>query len=105
MDFKLDGDKMNLAMSDMQKICTEMNETYTQFVALLNDITSEDAWEGKSKQTFLAYADLLKQYHQKFTDNDSNNPIKLALDAFKELESNVDSFYSDFEQYKKMEEI
>ena len=71
-------------------------------------------------QADLAYMSILKnvcgqytmremeEYHSCFTDScgtKRENPLKEALDALKELETHVDNFYTEFQEYRNIEKI
>lgn len=104
-DFKMSGTNMNQLLTDLTAVQQGLNDSYELLSLLMSCIDTEQAWKGKAKDTFWAYMGLLEQYHASFTDNSENNPVKLAIDALKELEENVNNFYTDYQQYIDMEGI
>lgn len=107
-DFQMSGANMNELLQTLEKIRQCMNDSYQGTERLLEKIEEENCWQGKSKDTFMVYMGLLKAYHKRFTDKETEergNPLQEAIEALKELESRVDSFYDYFTEYKKLERI
>ena len=105
-DFYLDENRMSEYAGYMDKILSVMQESYQDMTRLLSRIESEKQWTGQAQKEFMAYMGLLKQYHAAFSEEgDGNNPIAQAVEHLDALNENLNSFYDNFVQYKKLEEI
>lgn len=102
-DFRVSGREMNRLAEELKTVQENIDSSYERIANLVQRIDTEDKWKGKQRDTFLAYIELMEQYHRSFTDNSEENPIKQALEGLKELGENVDGFYTDFSEYKKVE--
>lgn len=107
-DFEMSGKNMNQLIENLVEITESMDTSYNQLIQLLERIEGGADWKGGTKSTFLAYMGLMKEYHRRFTEyapEGCNNPLKEAQDALKKHGERVDSFYKEFPEYKKLEEI
>lgn len=105
---KVSGADMNSLMGDLQSIQEKMESSYQKVKQLKERIENQGDWEGKERDTFLTYFKLMAEYHRCFTDScgkNRENPLKEAMDALKELETHVDSFYTEFPEYRNIEKI
>lgn len=105
-DFKMSGENMNQLIADLKMVQQDLNDSYTALTSLKERISNDGEWEGRAKDAFGAYIELMDLYHKSFTDNEDNeNPIAMAIEALLEAEENVNNFYIDFPEYSKLEEI
>lgn len=103
-NFLYDGSVMNGMQNEMTKAKDTIEEAYKMANNLSTRIVSSTAWGGESHTTMVAFMDLTLQYHKKFTDDGGKSPITEAIDAFKEMTTNVEEFYNKCECYKEMME-
>ena len=116
-DFKCDGSVLNNVSRELESIQELINDSYNIVNNVYSQIESGISWEGKSQKTMIAFLDLCLQYHGNFIYVQISllsqllfctsvyiNPILLALGAFKELEDNIENFYSESTAYKNMME-
>lgn len=99
---------MNQVLADLQMVQEKMESSYDKVKQLTDRIETQGEWEGKERDTFLVYLKLMQEYHKCFTDccgKKRENPLQEAEDALKELEANVDSFYTSFPEYQNIEKI
>lgn len=102
-NFTLNGEKLKALTEDLKKIQEKLDAEYDKSKNLILDIESEKVWTGQSADVFLTFMYLLEQYHKSFTSASNENPIGEAIDSLAELEENVDTFYSDFDEFRTME--
>lgn len=104
-NFEITSSNMIEIRIKLEEINTNVDEALCKLKTLLSDIETEEMWKGESEITFMLYMDLLKQYQTSFSSSAESCPITQAIDALKDCEKNVESFYSDFNEYKNMENI
>ncbi len=105
---KVSGTDMNVLMKDLQNIQEKMESSYQKVKHLRERIENQEEWKGKERDSFLTYFKLMEEYHRCFTDScgkKRENPLKEAMDALKELETHVDNFYTEFQEYRNIEKI
>lgn len=104
-NFQITSSNMISIRTKLEEVNTNVDESFEKLTTLLSNIDTDKAWEGESANTFWCYMDLMKQYHGAFSSSSESCPITQAIKALKDCEGNVESFYSDFEEYKNMENI
>lgn len=117
-DFKCDGSVLNNVSRELESIQELINDSYNIANNVYSQIESGISWEGESQKAMIAFMDLCLQYHKMFIgisigiSNDFIDnriycaPILKAINTFKELEKNIENFYSESTAYKNiMEEI
>lgn len=104
-DFRISGEAMNQLDENFKQVKEKIQSSADKVSQLLSQIESEKEWTGESADAFLAYMDLMNQYHHALMDVDGFQPLEDAEAALKELGDNIDSFYADFAEYKEMEKI
>lgn len=107
-DFKMSGANMNCLIENLIKIQNIMDTSYGHLDQLLQRVEGSKEWEGETQKIFMAYMGLMKEYHKRFTSHAPEgygNPLQEALDALNAHSERVDSFYREFSEYRKLEEI
>lgn len=107
-DFKMSGANMNCLIENLIKIQNLMDASYGQLDRLLQRVEGSGEWEGEAHTIFMAYMSLMKEYHKRFTNHapeGCGNPLQEALEALNAHGERVDSFYREFSEYRKLEEI
>ena len=102
-DFKMSGADMNELLMKLKLIKEDLDTSYDSLSRLLTGIESDGLWKGKEETTFMAYMELMQQYHKSFSKNNSENPVQQAIDALEAHGERVDDFYTGFQEYKNME--
>lgn len=105
---KVSGADMNDLMKDLKNIQEKMESSYEKVKQLKERIENQGKWKGKERDSFLTYFKLMAEYHRCFTDScgkNRENPLKEAIEALEELETHVDSFYTEFPEYRNIEKI
>ena len=105
---KVSGTDMNVLMKDLQNIQEKMESSYQKVKHLRERIENQEEWKGKERDSFLTYFKLMEEYHRCFTDScgkKRENALKEAMVALKELETHVDNFYTEFQEYRNIEKI
>lgn len=67
-DFKMSGANMNELLTKLKLIQEDIDDSYDTLSQLLARIESEKLWKGKEETTFLAYMELMQQYHKCFSN-------------------------------------
>ena len=62
-DFKMSGSNMNELLTNMKAIKERIDDSYDELTRLMLRIERDELRKGKAKTPFLAYMELLKQYH------------------------------------------
>lgn len=105
---------MNITMNEsaiaeanrqMQKAGEYLESSYERLMNLVDRLETTGTWEGETQKAFIAYMDLMRQYHRSFTDENADNPVMYAVKAFTELLERSADFYTEFATYRYMEEI
>ena len=78
-----------------------MNQAYSDALALQKEIVSKEDWTGNSELVAEGFLDILVQYQKAFYG--AENPQAEAISALNELDTNLDNFFSDFEDYVALE--
>lgn len=102
-DFRISGAEMNRLTEELKMIQENMESSYKRIASLVQKIEGDGKWSGEQQKKFLAYLELMEQYHKCFTNNKAENPLQQAIDGLQELEEHVEAFYTDFIEYKKVE--
>lgn len=106
MNYTLNEEILDKVERDMGQIVDHMETGYQMLKELLDDIGTSGEWKGGSEKAFLAYMDLLKQYHRCFSSESSGqNPLPLAAQAFSDLINRSAVFYDEFTEYRYLREI
>lgn len=91
-------EKLQMAQEHLQTGCDLLTE-------LTEEIETAGAWQGEAQTAFVAYLDLLSQYHKCFTIWNKNNPVWLAIYAFSRLLEQSETFYDEFTEYRYLKDI
>lgn len=102
-DFRIAGREMNRLTEELKTVQENMESSYKRIASLVQRVEGEGKWSGEQQKKFLAYLELMEQYHKCFTKNSDENPLQQAIDGLQELEKHVEAFYTDFTEYKKVE--
>lgn len=102
-DFKMSGANMNELLEKLKLIQEDIDASYDGLSQLLGRIDSDNLWKGKEETTFMAYMELMQQYHKCFSNQNADNPVQQAIDALEAHSGRVDDFYIGFQEYKDME--
>ena len=102
-DFQMSGASMDEMLGKLKTIQEDIDNSYEALSQLLARVESEQLWKGKQETAFLAYMELMRQYHKSFSNKNGNNPVKQAIDALEAHGERVDDFYTGFKEYKDME--
>lgn len=102
-DFKMSGAGMNELLEKLKEIQEEIDRSYDSLSQLLTKVETEKQWKGKQETAFMAYMELMKQYHRSFSNKNGENPVQQAIDALEAHGTRVDDFYNGFREYKDME--
>jgi uncharacterized protein YukE len=94
-DVVIDQEELNSAKEAAAKLKESLNNTYTQSESLLAQVQGSN-WKGKSRDSFLAYLELLIQYHGDLKD--AANLQKTALD-------NLEDYKADFSSHSTVREV
>ncbi|AIF66172.1 WXG100 family type VII secretion target [Terribacillus saccharophilus] len=94
-DVIIDQAELDTAKSSASKLKESLDNTYSQGEALLS-LVQGSKWEGKSRDSFLAYLELLLQYHADLKDAASLQ--KKALD-------NIADYQADFQNDNLVKEV
>lgn len=94
-DVMINQAELETAKSSAAELKESLDNTYAQGEALLS-LVQGSSWEGKSRDSFLAYLELLLQYHADLKDAASLQ--KKALD-------NIENYQSDFQSHNAVREV
>lgn len=83
------GDKVIEAKTIAKEIDNSLKTTYTQAKDLQNYVNGV-SWKGKSKKAFVAYLDIIVQYH-----NDVKSAMKEQSKALENLEKYIKAYDSE----------
>ena len=99
--FKCSGTKMDSIKKNIEEAKKYMDQAYVDAVDLQKLITAKEDWTGKSELVAEAFLDLVVQYQKDFYGEES--PTAKAISALKELDANLDSFFTKWEDYVELE--
>lgn len=105
MNFTMNESAIKEAERQMQAAKESLENGYTKLLELTNRLETVGTWEGETQKAFIAYLDLVRQYHQSFTDENENNPVMYAVTAFTEFLERAETFHEEYVNYKYLEEI
>ncbi|MFP7168913.1 hypothetical protein [Terribacillus halophilus] len=94
-DVVIDQEGWSSAKDAAAKLKESLDNTYAQSEELLALVQGSN-WKGKSRDSFLAYLELLIQYHADLKD--AANLQKKALD-------NLEDYKADFSNHKSVREV
>ncbi len=94
---------MNRLTEELKTVQENMESSYERIASLVQRVGGEGKWCGEQQKKFLAYLELMEQYHKCFTNSNNENPLQQAINGLQELEEHVEAFYTDFAEYKKVE--
>ncbi|MDR1265428.1 MAG: hypothetical protein LBK42_07655 [Propionibacteriaceae bacterium] len=83
---------MRAARDHAQAAHTALVSASTLLVTLVNDMEADTTWSGRHKVEFMAWLDLLKQYHARLVDAAIGPEAVAALDGFL---SGLSGYYQD----------
>ncbi|WP_455717219.1 hypothetical protein [Anaerosporobacter sp.] len=101
---KCDGEKMQEVLDKMKSLEEILLNTYSLAIAVKEEIESKTNWDGESQLTMCAFMDLLTQYHKDFVIGEEV-PIPSAIKHLEKLQSNLDVFYENWEEYEVLKTI
>ena len=105
IDITMDEAALADAKGYLEEMKKHMDNSYELLKSLLAEIEAAGEWKGESHNAFMAYMDLMKQYHRSFTDENGENPVSAVITAFGNLLERNAGFYDDFPEYRILEEI
>ena len=101
IEFMCNGEGMEAIRTNMINAQAYMKQAYDDALSLQSDITAKEHWTGNAELVAEDFLNLLIQYQTAF--NESDNPQEQAINAFNELNDNLDAFYSSWEDYVALE--
>ncbi len=99
--FKCDGAAMDSIKTNLVQAQSYLNQAYTDALKLQKEIESKEDWTGKSELVAEGFLDILVQYQKDFYGVE--NPQSKAIIALNELDTNLDNFFSTWEDYLALE--
>ena len=101
------GDDMYELFQNTKVIDEKMRATYLTASTLYADLDVDEDWEGKHRDTFVAWMHLLLQYHNKLNEgmDKLGSPAGKAAEALDTFIKQWTSFESDYEPYKRLERV
>lgn len=100
-----DGAAIINLQKQMTAIQSQLVSAYLKANTLFTEV-GNGTWSGASKDTFIAYMDLLLKYHGSFIgENEDKNPSQEAVDALNTLISNLSSFYETCTELQDLERM
>lgn len=103
--FVCDENSLSGLISQYQKMCVDLEDAYNLSKALKSKIESSESWEGKSKEEFLCFLDIVLQYHGKISNGSGSTPIRQADKALKDLLKNSSAFSSNSQAMKNLKSV
>lgn len=85
---------ISVMLDEIQK---NLVESYSCLSSVFNSLNGESIWSGESKEAFMAYLDLLLQYHKAVsgtTENDDNSVVYSLKKNIDELIHTIEGSYS-----------
>jgi len=99
---KWDSDQMQ-DLSTITDIAHKgIQDALTAMGALYSDMEADSTWEGGHKVAFMAWLDLLRQYHGKLADAKIGGDAVVLLNKFVQ---DASAFYTDSAAMKALENI
>lgn len=92
---KIDESKLNEAKMAAEEMELSIQTAYDQCETLLSQLHAAK-WQGKSRDTFVSYLDIIYKYH-----NDLNEAVKLQTKAL----NNMSGYMNDFNQDSSVKEV
>ncbi|MBA3925727.1 WXG100 family type VII secretion target [Listeria rustica] len=89
------GDKVGEAKAIAKEIDTALKNSYTDATSLqsfVNGVT----WKGKSKKAFVAYLDIIVQYHK---------DVKSAMEEQTKALENLETYIEAYDSESKLREV
>lgn len=86
---EISSSKLNEARTAARAIETSLKTAYEQCGTLLS-YTQSAKWDGKSRDAFITYLEIIHQYH-----NDLNEIVKLQTTALNNLKRYMNDFKND----------
>lgn len=83
------GDKVGEARTIAKEIDTALEDSYTEATDLKTYVDGV-TWKGKSKKAFVAYLDIVVQYHK-----DVKSAMKEQTKALENLENYIEAYDSE----------
>ena len=83
-DFRIAGREMNRLTEELKTVQENMESSYKRIASLVQRVGGEGKWSGEQQKKFLAYLELMEQYHKCFTQNSDENPLQQAIDGLQE---------------------
>lgn len=99
--FQCDGSEMDEIKRNLVSARSNMNKAYTDALALQERIVAKEAWTGNAELVAEGFLDILVQYQEAFYKD--NNPQTQAINALIELDTNLDAFFTTWQDYLNLE--
>jgi hypothetical protein len=99
--FKCDGASMDSIKGNLVQAQSYMNQAYSQALKLQKEIEAKEDWTGNAELVAEGFLDILVQYQKAF--HGSENPQEEAISALKELDTNLDNFFANWQDYTALE--
>lgn len=99
--FKCDGAAMDSIKTNLVQAQSYMDQAYTDALELQKEIEAKEDWTGNAELVAEGFLDILVQYQKEFYG--VANPQAKAIVALNELDTNLDSFFSTWEDYLALE--
>lgn len=104
-DFKVDGKNVNEIMAKLKTIQSKMDSSYDRLSTLVTNIETEKEWAGQAHDEFLAFMQLMKQFHGDFSSETDDNCVAGAIKALNNFSDNMDAFETDNPDFVNMKGI
>lgn len=89
------GDKATEARKIANDINTAMETSY-EYATSLKSYVNGVTWKGKSKQAFVAYLDIIVQYHE---------DVKSAMEEQTKALENLETYIEAYDSESKVQEV
>ena len=100
-EFKCDGAAMEGIRNNLKEATVHMGSAYRRAKKLHETLGAKADWTGKSELVAEGFLDILVQYQKSLYGSDT--PNMQAIAALNELNTNLENFYNNWEQYTKLE--
>ena len=100
-EFKCDGEAMEAIRNNLKNATVNMGSAYRRAKKLHERLSAKEKWTGNSELVAEGFLDILVQYQKSLYG--AGTPNMQAIDALNELNTNLESFYEDWEIYTRLE--
>jgi len=101
MELLFDSKGFTSFSNEVSKLYTEMNNALTDAKAFQSAVNSS-RWEGESRKEFVAFLDLIVQFHSKFVVS-GTSPMQFNAQQMKEHVEKINSFLRSCPEYMLLE--